>query len=182
MRPRLTALAAHYGAGPLHLLVMAASLALGAYTVLVLGISALWDTDVWWQSILVWFAGAVIVHDFVLFPLYALADRCSIRILAARRSSTPVPHVSPLNYIRVPVLATALLFLVFFPGIVQQGSSSYVAATGQTQEPFLGRWLLLTACFFAASALTYGGRLAISRQRPDRAGAGGSGSERQPTS
>jgi len=30
---------------------------------------------VWWQSILVWFLGAVVLHDLVLFPLYALADR-----------------------------------------------------------------------------------------------------------
>ncbi|MGH3423971.1 MAG: hypothetical protein ACRDO8_04530 [Nocardioidaceae bacterium] len=157
-----------YGAGPLHLLAMLASLALAGYVVSVLGPSALWDPDVWWQSIAVWFLGAVVAHDLVLFPLYALADRSYAgtvrllrRLLRRRRRSrrTAGPRVSALNYVRVPVLASALLLLLFFPGIVEQGANSYVAATGQTQEPFLRRWLLLTGSFFAAAAVAYALRL-----------------------
>jgi hypothetical protein len=54
-----------------------------------------------------------------------------------------------------------LTLLVFLPGIIEQGASTYQAATGQTQQPFLGRWLLLTAAMFAASAFAYTIRLAL---------------------
>ncbi|MGI8721185.1 MAG: hypothetical protein ACR2JG_03050 [Geodermatophilaceae bacterium] len=69
------------------------------------------------------------------------------------------------NYVRVPVLASGLLFLLFFPGITGQGASSYLAATGQTQEPFLTRWLLLTALGFGVSAITYALRVGRARRR-----------------
>ncbi len=63
------------------------------------------------------------------------------------------------------VLASGLLLLIFLPGIVEQGSDTYLAATGQTQQPFLGRWLLLTAIICAASALTYAARTGYARRR-----------------
>jgi hypothetical protein len=53
---------------------------------------------------------------------------------------------------------------MFFPGIIQQGSATYLAATGQTQQPFLSRWLLLTAAMFTVSALLYAIRLALAHQ------------------
>jgi hypothetical protein len=61
-------------------------------------------------------------------------------------------------------MGAALTLLVFLPGIVQQGAPVYAAATGQTQEPFLGRWLLLAAAMFAVSAAAYGIRVALSRR------------------
>ncbi len=152
-----------YGAGPQHLLGMLAALALVTYTVSVLGPSALWDPEVWWQSILVWFLGAIIAHDLVLFPLYALADRLTQRGLlnrsASETTSQPWRGVPALNYIRIPAIAVGLLFLLFFPGILQQGAGSYLAATGQTQDPFLERWLLLSAVIVVLSAATYGARV-----------------------
>lgn len=149
-----------YGSGPWHVLAMLIAIALAAYTLSVLGVSTLWDGDVWWQTILVWFLGAVIIHDLVLFPVYAVADRLLQRGLRSAR-----PRVPAVNYFRVPVLASGLLLLLFFPGIIQQGESSYLRATGQTQEPFLERWLLLTGTFFGASALLYGARYLRLRSR-----------------
>jgi hypothetical protein len=74
--------------------------------------------------------------------------------------------VRALNHLRIPALASGLLLLLFFPGIIQQGHDTYLAATGQDQQPYLGRWLLLTAAFFTISALLYTGRLArAARQR-----------------
>ena len=142
-----------YGAGPWHGLVVLTALALAAYTLSVLGLSTFLAAEAWWQSILVWFLGAVIVHDLLLFPLYALADRVLQRGLEKAR-----PRVPALNYFRVPALASGLLLLLFFPGIMEQGASSYARATGQTQEPFLERWLLLTGLLFGASAGLYGVR------------------------
>ena len=145
-----------YGASSLHLLVMLTALSFATYVVVELGFDELWDPDAWWQSILVWFVGAVLLHDLLLFPLYALADRLLGVMTRRRRSVDRAVGVPVVNHVRVPVLAVALLFLLFFPGILQQGASSYANATGQTQEPFLERWLILSAVIFGLSAVTYG--------------------------
>jgi hypothetical protein len=64
----------------------------------------------------------------------------------------------------VPALGAALTLLVFLPGIIEQGAFTYTAATGLTQEPFLGRWLLLSAAMFGVSAVVYGVRLVLSQR------------------
>jgi hypothetical protein len=150
-----------YGSHPLHLLTMLAGFALMGYVLTVFEPRTMWNPQVWWQSIAVWFAAAVIAHDFVLYPLYALADRLLTAPADRRRSQTKVPA---LNYIRLPVMGTALTFLVFLPGIIEQGAVTYQVATGQTQEPFLGRWLLLSAAMFAVSAVVYAIRVVASRR------------------
>lgn len=149
-----------YGAHPLHLPVLIAAFALVTYTVCVLGFDTLWNRRVWWQAIGVWFAAAIVAHDLVLFPAYAAVDR----ILAAVAARTRLP-VSPLNYIRVPLLGIGLSFLLFFPGIIEQGATTYHAATGGTQDSFLDRWLLLSACMLALSALLYVARLLAAHRR-----------------
>ncbi|BBZ20646.1 hypothetical protein [Mycolicibacterium gadium] len=148
-----------YGSHPLHLLTLVAGFALFGYVIATVKPETLWNTNVWWQSIAVWFAAAIIAHDLVLFPIYALADR----LLTANRRS--VANVPVLNYIRVPALGAALTLVVFLPGIIEQGAPTYLAATGQTQEPFLGRWLLLTAAMFAASAIAFAIKLVLSRAK-----------------
>ena len=93
-------------------------------------------------GMLVWFAAAIIAHDLLLYPAYAGIDRVLTRFRAV-------------NYLRVPLLASGLTFLLFLPGIVRQGTEAHVAATGLDQQPYLVRWLLLCAAFFAASGLAY---------------------------
>ena len=165
MRPALDRFRTVYGSNPLHLLTLIVGFALLGYVLATVRPMTLWNPSTWWQSILVWFAAAIIAHDLVLWPIYALVDRLLVagnRIrLPGRESSVP-----PLNYMRVPALGAGLTLLVFLPGIIAQGAPTYAAATGQTQEPFLGRWLLLTAAMFAISAVVYGIRLAAAR-RPD---------------
>lgn len=153
-----------YGAHLLHAAVMLGCLALTGYVAVQV------SADPTLPQMLLWFVGAVLAHDLVLFPLYTLADRAATRFLptsAPRRGSIPA-----INYLRVPILGSGLLLLLFFPGIIEQGSDTYLAATGGDQGPFLARWLLLTAAFFAASALAYILRLAITtrkrRARPTR--------------
>jgi hypothetical protein len=62
-------------------------------------------------------------------------------------------------------MAAGLTLLIFLPGIIEQGAPTYLAATGQTQQPFLGRWLLLTAVMFGISAAAYAARLGVARRR-----------------
>ncbi|WP_241250004.1 hypothetical protein [Rhodococcus sp. X156] len=144
---------------------MLASFALVGYVITVLTPEALWNRETWWQSVLVWFLGAVVLHDLLLFPLYALADRSLVTGLRAVRGRWPGRplRVPVVNYVRVPVLVSGLAFLLFFPGIVEQGAQTYLAATGQTQQPFLRRWLLATAVVFGLSALAYAGRVGLAR-------------------
>ncbi|MEM6105311.1 hypothetical protein AAHS21_03455 [Mycobacterium sp. 050272] len=156
--PRIaTRFATIYGSHPLHLLTMLSGFALLGYILVVFKPATLWNSGTWWQSIAVWFAAAVVVHDLLFFPLYALADRA---LWAARRPTRTKPNVLARNYIRVPAMGAGLTLLIFLPGIIEQGGPTYEAATGQTQQPFLGRWLLLTAAMFGMSAICYLIRLA----------------------
>jgi hypothetical protein len=141
-----------YGAGPLHLLGLIACFALAGYAALQIPAPIL-------PRILIWFGAAVIGHDLILFPLYALTDRSLTKVL--RHGRPPVPMI---NHLRVPALGSALLFVVFLPGIIRQGGASFMSATGRTQQPYLGRWLLLTAAMFGISALIYAVR--VYRQKP----------------
>lgn len=138
-----------YGEGPLHLLLMAASLALAGYA----GVRLL-DGDT--LLILVWFVGAALVHDLVLVPLYTSADR-ALRVPRARRSGA-------VGFVRVPVFLSGLLLLVWFPLIVG-GSGRYELASGMSSGRFLGNWLLITAALFAVSALWFVLRTVRARRR-----------------
>lgn len=151
----------YYGAHPLHLLTLVAGVALAGYVLVTVTPAALWNPHTWWQSIIVWFAAAVIGHDLVLYPIYALADAVIGRSVPWQRAKVPA-H----NYIRIPALGAGLTLLVFLPGIIEQGAATYRAATGQTQQLFLGRWLMLVAAMFAASAIFYVVRVFRAHRRP----------------
>ena len=140
-----------YGAHPMQLVTLIAALALAGYAALHL------VRDVAWMPVLTWFLAAVIGHDLILFPLYAAADGLLVRALH---------RWGAVNYLRVPVLAAGLTFLLFLPGIIRQGAGSYHAATGLTQAPFLGRWLLLVSGFFAVSAALFVIRRVVARWMP----------------
>ncbi len=166
MRAALAKLRAFYGARPLHLLAVLVSFAIAGYVAqLIADYPAL-------PAVLVWFVAAAVAHDLVLFPLYALADR-SLRtgLRAAMRPTrrparrTAPPPVPVLNHVRIPAMACGLALLLFFPGILQLGAETHAAATGQTQQGFAARWLLLTATLFAASAVLYAVRLARTARR-----------------
>lgn len=98
-------------------------------------------------SILIWFAGALFLHDLVLFPLYAGGDR----VLALVLSALPRTRVPLVNHVRIPVLGAGLSLIMFLPGIIRQGTATAVAASGLGQEPFRERWLWLVAALFAVS-------------------------------
>lgn len=153
-----------YGSGPRHLLVLTGCFLLTGYTLLVLGPAKLFNPEVWWQSIGVWFLGGAVFLDFVLLPLCASADR-GLKLLpgTGTKAGKPARHPFTVNYVRIPLLASGLLFLLFFPGIIEQGKGSYLTATGQTQDPFLERWLWLTALFCVTSAIVYVARSLAAR-------------------
>lgn len=155
-----------YGARLPHLLVLTGCFLVAGCALSALGPNRLFGAPVWWQSVAVWFVGAAIVVDLVLLPLCAVANRALIAALGSLRTD---PHTGPrlpvINHIRVPVLASGLLLIVFLPGIIEQGARTHLAATGHTHAPFLERWLWLTLLFCCLSALAYAVRFCVRRGR-----------------
>lgn len=144
-----------YGATPLHLLALVGGGAVSAYAVSrVPSLSVL-------LSIGVWFVGTLLVHDVVLFPVYAAADNVGAWL---RRRSDRAPSVPWVNHVRVPVVWSGLLLLAWFP-LVLRLSPGYESAAARSDEVFLGNWLLVTAALFLGSALVYAGRVARARRR-----------------
>jgi hypothetical protein len=158
MRAAVKSLSRAYGAHPLHLLALLGCFALTGYVAVHVANAPLLPRMV------IWFLAAVVAHDLILFPLYALADRSlhGVLKLLPSRPHKGVPVVPPVNYVRIPALGAGLTFVLFLPGIIAQGGPTYTAATGQTQEPYLGRWLLLAAAMFLVSAVVYAIRTRIA--------------------
>ncbi|MDG4772864.1 hypothetical protein [Solwaraspora sp. WMMD792] len=160
---------AGYGAPLWHLLVLVGCFAVTGWVVLRLA------DETTAVRMLIWFVAAVIVHDLVMWPVYAAADRA---LLTATRSTTATQaatgngsrpaRLSVVNHVRVPALGSALLFVVYLPGILQLGGGTFTAATGLTQQPYLTRWLLASAAMFAVSGLWLAVRLYRVRSRDRR--------------
>lgn len=118
---------------------------------------------------LIWFVAAVIVHDLVMFPVYAAADRALLTATQAATGNGSRPaRLSVVNHVRVPALGSALLFIVYLPGILRLGGGTFTAATGLTQQPYLTRWLLASAVMFAVSGLWLAVRLHRVQSRDRR--------------
>lgn len=137
----MKALGGRYGATPLHLLAHGIALALAGYALLqVMDARGA-------GNIALWLIGAVILHDFALLPVYSALDG-AIRGVTVRRR----PAV---NFLRVPLALSALLLLVYFPVISGRSEPAFRTVSGLSLEGYLGRWLLLSAGLFAASALLF---------------------------
>lgn len=114
-----------------------------------------------WYGVVLWFVGVALLHDLVLLPLYAVADRAVVRGLGAVRRRKWVP------YVRVPATLSGLLLLVWFPLISGMMERRYRLATGLPADVFLARWLLISAVLFGGSALLLALRLRrAAKQRP----------------
>lgn len=141
----------HYGAGPLHLIALLASLAIAGAAVVR-----------WFDfassnivRVLIWFGAAAIVHDVVLLPLYSLLDR----------TATSRLPVDARAYLRVPAIVSAIVLLTFAPEILRLGDSTYNRASGQHQTLYLVRYLIFTGGLFALSGFLCAARLAGRRRR-----------------
>lgn len=115
------------------------------------------DPSLPWMA--VWFLGALVLHDLVLFPFYAGGDR--LLVLALR--ALPATRVPLVNHVRVPLLGSGLALLMFAPGILRQGGATTLTAAGLDQEPYRERWVWLTVALCAASALVWLARTLAGR-------------------
>ena len=136
----MSRLRARYGAGPAHLLVLIASFAIAGAAV-VGWIQRPRDLE----GVLIWFAAAVALHDFVLLPLYSLLDRITVARLPVRSAA----------YVRVPAIISGLLLLVLFPTILGFAAHREFRASGIHEQGYLFRWLVLSGVLFVISGVTY---------------------------
>lgn len=151
-----------YGATLVHALGMAVCFAFAGYV----ASRVLEVSHPGWIAI--WFIGAVVGHDLILFPLYAALDHVVMdRFVLARRRLGELsrPAVSWQNHLRAPAVLSGVLLLVSFPLVFDLSDRDYAAATGLHTSVYLGRWLVLSGCFFVASALVYGIRLVLHLRR-----------------
>ncbi len=142
---------ARYGASPWHLAGVAVTLALTAYAIS--GLLEMREP----LNFALWFVGAIVVHDLVGYPAYAAVGN----LVFTRTRPAPAGWV---NAVRVPGLLSALLFLVWFPSILDLQGANVVRAAREPRPDYLARWLALTAALFAASAVV----VAIARLRRRR--------------
>jgi hypothetical protein len=55
------------------------------------------------------------------------------------------------NVVRIPAILSGLLFVAWFPLILDKDPALYRSITGIEPPDYLARWLLITAGLFAAS-------------------------------
>ncbi len=150
-----------YGENPLHLLAMVGCFALVGYVV------SFVYADPGVIALAIWFGGAVLAHDLVLYPLYALADQPLVIGRWARRKVLPrrPPLVPAVNHVRAPMLGSAVLGLIYFPTISLRGDSAFTFASGHSMVGEYANWLLITGVLFLGSALVYAVRLGAAARR-----------------
>ena len=144
-----------YGANPLHLLVMFGCAALTGYA----GAAVLQVKPI---EVLLWFVGAVVGHDLVLFPLYVLADRSVMSVF--RHRPPELPTVPWINYLRVPAALSGMLLLIWFP-LIFRIPSHFPRTTDLSLNPYLGHWLAVSGVLFLLSAAAFALRLRPGRRR-----------------
>ena len=163
MRTALDRFRAVYGSHPLHLLTLIAGFALFGYVLATIGrrdavesehVVAVdrWSGSRRRSSPTIWCCSRC-----TRWPTGSWSQAVDCGRVAERRFRCSTTCGSPRS-------APALTLLVFLPGIIQQGGADVHRRDRPDQEPFLGRWLLLTAAMFAVSAVVYGVRLAATRE------------------
>lgn len=148
-----------YGEHPLHLLGHLAFFALAGYAAVQVagGTRAA-------LAVALWIAGAAVLHDLVLVPLYAAADR-------VLRGSAPRPRRRRLiNHVRFVAVVAGALAIVWFPAIFGGAEANVERITGRGPVDYLGRFGIVLAALTLLSALAYVVRRPRVEQRDDPVG------------
>lgn len=162
-----------YGASPLHLLLHLAGIALIAWA-----LSQSFDAryEKAYLNLAIWMVAGAVLNDAVALPLYVGADRVARavwgRVRPERRASSErsgVPTVPGNGHVRVPLVMSGVLLLVYFPNITHKAPIGHRLSTGLREQPdYAGRWLAITAGLLLASAVLYAVRVVLHRRRAGR--------------
>lgn len=138
-----------YGASLLHLLAHLASF--GIVAVALDRIFSGGDAT----ELLAWYLGIAIAHDFVFVPAYTGLDR----LFRATVTRLPLPNrtgIPLINHVRVPLLISGLLLIIYFPLITRRSEGVYFALSGHhLGSHYLHNWLLITLALLVCSAAIY---------------------------
>jgi hypothetical protein len=143
-----------YGAGALHLVMMAICYLIALYA----GSRLLARRP---GATAGWFVGSALGHDLLLLPAYLLLDAA---LVAAWRRHPTVGRRTWLHHIRWPSAISLLLLLVFAPEILRI-KSAYPSATDLSSAGFLGHWGEVVGVLFGLSALAFATRVLAGRLR-----------------
>ena len=136
-----------YGASPVHLLVALTSFVVSAWA-----LAQVLDVLSTPNRFLLWFLGAIVLHDLLFLPLYSLLG------LGAAGALTRGDHpsrlrIAALNHLRIPVMLSGLMLLVWYPLVLSKAAAGFENTTGMSTDVYMERWLLLTAVLLVGSAL-----------------------------
>jgi hypothetical protein len=141
-----------YGAQPLHLIAVVASLLLCGYALLRI-------TEIpGGGRVLIWIVAAALLHDLVALPLYSGLSRLT-QGAAERAIASRAAMLMALNHVRIPAALSLLLLVVYLPLILRVDPDRYMGTTGLSLDLYLGRWLLISAALFLISGVVYAIRL-----------------------
>ncbi len=141
-----------YGRGPLHLAGTLATFVVAAYA-----LSQVFDLLSRPYGFVLWFAGAIVAHDLILYPSYSLAGQAVARAAVPPAARSRL-RIAALNHLRVPLLLSGLLLLVWFPLVAGKSPTTFEHLSGRSNDIYFQRWLIATGVLFAASALVFGAR------------------------
>lgn len=133
-----------YGAGPLNLLGHAIVIGIAAYALSIMFRAPFAPQPL---NLVLWLLGGAIIHDLVFLPAYSAVNVVATRLF----KGSPA-----INYVRVPVIVSGILFLAFLPRITNRQPGNFERALGHAPPDYLTRWLLVTAVLFAGSAVIWG--------------------------
>ncbi len=122
-----------YGARLAHLAGMLAVLGIAAYAIA----QVAGRPD--FRQMAIWFLGAVILHDIVFLPAYSVANRAATAAGPLRRGTGRALAV--INHLRAPIALAGLLFLLFYPSILQKAEPGFLSNADYGTDPFPDRWL-----------------------------------------
>lgn len=149
-----------YGASPVHLLVAITSFAISAWA-----LAQVLDVLSTPGRFLIWFLGAIVLHDFVFLPLYSLLGLGVAGALTAGDRPSRL-RIAALNHLRIPAALSGLMLLVWYPLVLSKAPGGFERTTGMSTDVYLERWLLLSAVLFSGSAVL----LAVRARRLSSAG------------
>ena len=133
-----------YGAGPWNLLGHAIVIGIAAYALSIMFRAPFAPRPL---NLVCWLLGGAIIHDLVFLPAYSAVNVAATKLVF--KGSTSI------NYLRVPVILSGILFLAFLPRITNRQPQNFERALGHAPPDYLSRWLLVTALLFAAAGVIW---------------------------
>lgn len=146
-----------YGARLAHLVGMLAVLGVAAYAIA----QVAGRPD--FRQMAIWFLGAVVLHDLIFLPAYSAANRVATAAAGLRRGTGR--RLAVINHLRAPIALAGLLFLLFYPSILEKAEPGFLSNADYGTDPFPDRWLWASVVLIVGSLALLAVSLVRRRRR-----------------